>query len=209
MMISSQCLASAGLMLLSVLLLQGMFLLQVAHAADNGIGITPPRGWRSWNQFQCNIDQKLILAQYAAMAKPRDELTTTTTTTAARLSGLGGNDAAATTTTTTTAPRAAAGTTARSLVDLGYTTAGIDDCWQACNSGPGGKGYHNASGYPIVNTTLFPSLKDMTAAARKLGIVPGFYGNNCHCKETSDGPCGNGRRECFEADVKATIDYGK
>jgi len=37
-----------------------------------------------------------------------------------------------------------------SLLDLGFVHAGIDDGWQACNSGPGGKGFHNASGYPNV-----------------------------------------------------------
>ena len=34
---------------------------------DNGIGVTPPRGWRSWNQFQCAINQTMIEAQYEAM----------------------------------------------------------------------------------------------------------------------------------------------
>ena len=59
--------------------------------------------------------------------------------------------------------------------------AGIDDCWQLCNSGPGGKGniffntyskrdrkflgvtqflvFNDANGYPIVNTKLFPDMK--------------------------------------------------
>ena len=33
-----------------------------------------------------------------------------------------------------------------SLLDLGYQHAAIDDGWQACGSGPGGVGFHNASG---------------------------------------------------------------
>ena len=66
-----------------------------AIALDNGLGVTPPRGWRSWNQFQCNIQQPLIEAQYAALASR------------ARL--VDGRPT--------------------SLLDLGYRTAGIDDCW--------------------------------------------------------------------------------
>ena len=34
---------------------------------SNGLGITPPRGWRSWNQFGTNINQDLIEAQYKAL----------------------------------------------------------------------------------------------------------------------------------------------
>jgi hypothetical protein len=45
-----------------------------------------------------------------------------------------------------------------SLVELGYTTAGIDDCWQKCDSGPNGQGFHNSSGYPIVDTAVFPDM---------------------------------------------------
>ena len=70
-----------------------------------------------------------------------------------------------------------------SLVDLGFVDAGIDDGWQACYSGPGGVGFHNASGYPIVNTTRFPDLRALTARARALGVRPGWYGNNDGCEE--------------------------
>lgn len=27
---------------------------------DNGLGLTPPMGWNSWNKFACNIDENLI-----------------------------------------------------------------------------------------------------------------------------------------------------
>lgn len=29
-------------------------------ALDNGLGLTPPMGWNSWNKFNCNIDESLI-----------------------------------------------------------------------------------------------------------------------------------------------------
>ena len=27
---------------------------------DNGLGLTPPMGWNSWNHFGCNISEPLI-----------------------------------------------------------------------------------------------------------------------------------------------------
>ena len=34
---------------------------------DNGLGIVPARGWRSWNEFGDDINQATIEAQMAAM----------------------------------------------------------------------------------------------------------------------------------------------
>lgn len=62
-----------------------------------------------------------------------------------------------------------------SLVDLGYSHAGIDDGWQDCGSGPGGKGFHNASGYPMVDAVKFPDMRVLTAAARAQNVTPGWY----------------------------------
>ena len=64
-----------------------------------------------------------------------------------------------------------------SLLDLGYHSVGIDDCWEECNSGPGDNGFHDASGFPNVNKTRFPDMKKLTSRARKLGLIPGWYGN--------------------------------
>lgn len=30
------------------------------HSLDNGLGLTPPMGWNSWNKFACSIDEDLI-----------------------------------------------------------------------------------------------------------------------------------------------------
>jgi hypothetical protein len=70
-----------------------------------------------------------------------------------------------------------------SLRDLGYVNAAIDDGWQLCNSGPGGVGFHNSSGWPNVNTSRFPSMSAMTAQARSLELKAGWYENNCHCAD--------------------------
>lgn len=147
----------------------------VATAIDNGLGVTPPRGWRSWNQFDTGINQDLIEAQYAALVNRS---------------------------------RHVAGV-ATSLLDLGYVTAGIDDGWQKCNSGLDGVGFHDVSGYPIVDTSKFPDMKAMTAKARSLGVAPGWYGNNCACRENRPS-CAfvNDSDACFAGDVAATLDFG-
>lgn len=38
-------------------------------AADNGRAITPPMGWRSWNLYGANVDQKLIMGIMDGMVK--------------------------------------------------------------------------------------------------------------------------------------------
>ena len=35
-------------------------LLCLSLALDNGVGLTPPMGWNSWNHFGCNITESLI-----------------------------------------------------------------------------------------------------------------------------------------------------
>jgi len=37
-----------------------VLLLCPARAIDNGKGITPPMGWRSWNLYGGNVDQELM-----------------------------------------------------------------------------------------------------------------------------------------------------
>ena len=147
----------------------------IAAAIDNGVGLRPPRGWRSWNNFGTAIHQELIEAQYAAMVSRKRKVDGVPT----------------------------------SLLDLGYSSAGIDDGWQKCNSGPGGVGFHDARGYPIVDAAKFPDLKAMTAKARAAGLTAGWYLNNCECKETRpECALANGSDICFAGDVAAALEYG-
>ena len=101
--------------------------------------LAAPSVWRSWNQFQCGVNQSLVEAQYEALAS-RSRFV----------------DGVAT-----------------SLLDLGYHTAGIDDCWQKCDACVGGVGFHDAQGLPIVEVVLFLDMR-MTAKAKRLGLVPGW-----------------------------------
>lgn len=124
-----------------------------ARGRADGLGLTPWRGWRSWNLFGLDVNQTLIEQIQDAMvsrARVVDGVPT-------------------------------------SLADLGYSDVGLDDGWQLDNSGPGGQGYHNASGWPLVNTTRFPSLGGMVSRARALNLTSGWYANNCHDSEGGSG----------------------
>ena len=37
-----------------------VLLLIVCSSLDNGMGLTPPMGWNSWNHFGCKINEQLI-----------------------------------------------------------------------------------------------------------------------------------------------------
>ena len=37
-------------------------------ADDNGLGRTPPMGWRSWNFYQCNINQHIMESSFRLLA---------------------------------------------------------------------------------------------------------------------------------------------
>jgi alpha-galactosidase len=83
-----------------------------------------------------------------------------------------------------------------SLADLGYSTVGIDDCWQDCTSPLSLNGsYHSASGEPLVDVTRFPDgLRGLSDYAAARGIGLGWYGNNC---PETHGP-GRGPKYCSE-----------
>eukprot|EP00038_Savillea_parva_P009018 m.180708 g.180708 ORF g.180708 m.180708 type:complete len:593 (-) comp15074_c0_seq1:172-1950(-) len=138
-------------------------------AIDNGLGLLPPMGWRSWNAYADDVNQTIMLTVANAMVA------------------------------TTYGP---------SLKASGYTHVGLDDAWQAFGMGVGGS-FHNASGYPLVNLTRFPSMRDMTDKIHALGLSPGWYANNCgnaeHSKPASWGP---DQIFHYEGDVQATIDFG-
>lgn len=58
-------------------------------------------------------------------------------------------------------------------------TVGVDDGWQQCGAGSElPSSFHDASGKPIVNTTKFPNLKQMSADAAEKGFLLGWYENN-------------------------------
>jgi len=47
-------------------------ILGVVAGIDNGLGITPPMGWRSWNLYAGDVTQELIESQMRALVKKRE-----------------------------------------------------------------------------------------------------------------------------------------
>src|SRR5258707_11894104 len=37
-----------------------LFCIPSAHALENGLALTPPMGWNSWNRFACNVSEDLV-----------------------------------------------------------------------------------------------------------------------------------------------------
>ena len=110
-------------------------------AIDNGLGTRPPMGWRSWNAYKAEINQDKMVAAAHFLSNTGRALS------GRSISSNGQRP------------------NAPSLKSLGYDSAGLDDGWQACGAGVGGS-FHNSSGWPLVNTTRFPSMSGMTAQVR-------------------------------------------
>ena len=37
-----------------------LIFVQIALSLDNGVGLTPPMGWNSWNRYNCNINESIV-----------------------------------------------------------------------------------------------------------------------------------------------------
>jgi len=51
---------AAFALLLNLLAAQGAFAQQAPARTSNGLALTPPMGWNSWNKFACNIDEATV-----------------------------------------------------------------------------------------------------------------------------------------------------
>ena len=47
-------------------------LLRATAALDNGVGLTPPMGWRSWNAFGIQVDQQTMVETMDAAVRPHN-----------------------------------------------------------------------------------------------------------------------------------------
>ena len=151
-------------------------LLTSAVGIDNGIGMVPPQGWRSWNSFPCEqssatqlrggdiIDDAAMRAQMAAVKDRSRKLFNGSTI---------------------------------SLADIGFNYISMDDGWQQCNCSthqdidpilaacPAGAAMSfrdPQSGAPLVNKHRFPDMKAMVDFGHSLGLKVGTYLNNCICE---------------------------
>ena len=169
-------------------------------AIDNGLGITPPRGWRSWNSYPCEDSTNTtmsggdIISDSAMRGAMHAVLDTT---------------------------RSVNGTPT-ALSSLGFNYVSMDDGWQQCNCSThqdmdptlptcsigdcrGGRcSWHAKSdGSPQVNPHRFPNgMKALVDYGHSLGLKVGTYLNNCICMEA-------GRSAThYQQDVQWMMDTG-
>jgi len=90
-----------------------------------------------------------------------------------------------------------------SLAASGYRDFGLDDGWAACGAGVNGS-YHDATGYPIVNASRFPSMLAFTTYARERNLTASWYMNCCGCKQGEH----QLSQPHYEQDAAATVSLG-
>jgi alpha-galactosidase len=126
-----------------------------ALAANDGLALKPPMGWRSWNQWQGAINQDLIQAHMAALV----DRSRTVNGKPASLADVGYTDAG---------------------IDDAWQACGAYGPAPNTLSY-----HDPVTGAPQVNTTRFPSLRALTDYAHARNLTAGFYSNNCMCHETN------------------------
>ena len=128
----------------------------IVGAHDNGLGMTPPLGWRSWNLYEGNVNQSQITRIMDGMVRRKhnrkDHLGNIIS-----LADLGYRDVG---------------------LDDTWQKCNSPDAAE-------GMHYHDQYGNPIVNLDRFPSLWEMTRHARALNLTAGWYANNCACRYVS------------------------
>lgn len=128
-------------------------ILVLVRANDNGLGLTPPLGWRSWNLYEGNVHQTdLIQIMDGLVKRTRKDHATGK---AISLCDLGYCDVG---------------------LDDTWQRCGSDRAAE-------GMHYHDVGGNPIVNLDRFPSMINMTRHATQLGLTTGWYANNCACSD--------------------------
>jgi alpha-galactosidase len=72
-----------------------------------------------------------------------------------------------------------------SLFDMGYSTCGIDEGWEACGAGVNHT-QHDAQGNPMVDTKKFPDMGKLVEYGHSKDVKMGWYFNGCACGERQE-----------------------
>ena len=71
-----------------------------------------------------------------------------------------------------------------SLLDLGYSSVGVDEGWEGCGQGVNGT-QHDSTGLPTIDAN-FPDTAAMVREIHALGLSAGWYLNGCKCGERTE-----------------------
>lgn len=164
------------LVLLSLLLTPG-------ESGNNGLALTPPLTWRSWNSFGFHISAETMLTAARGLvdtSRPINKLPI-----GSSLLSLGFNSVG---------------------MDEGWAVCEPKPGFQPLNS-MFHKTNPDGSVTPQINTTLFPDLKGLVETIHSMGLKAGWYLNPCfsYCWALGD-VCNT--QECFEGDVRVALTSG-
>ena len=165
-------------------------------AIDNGLGRTPPMGWRSWNCYHQAISQvKMTIAANAMVNKSRG-----VSLLDAGYVNCGLDDFY---------QKCKAGPQGSFHNASGYPIIDLVKF-------PGSSPLKRTASF-ICSPNPSPSdMKAMTDHAHSIGLKMGWYGNNCGCSETKNVPSWGANQtkgktdglHHYEGDIQATIDFG-
>ena len=150
---------------------------QPSDAIDNGIGLTPPMGWRHWKAFYADISQDIMENMMDEMAKERlvDGVPTSLKDLGYLYVGLDDHWQNCT-------MHCANGTVIPSWETSGsWPGFGYKSCANTTGSYVDPPWYDN-DGNPRVDTHRFPDLKGMVAKAHGMGLRAGWYFGNFQCR---------------------------
>lgn len=174
--------AAAALSPRAALALFASVIIATASAGNNGLALTPPLGWRSWNAWGWHIDDATMRTAAAGLvdtSRPIRGLPA-----GSSLLTLGYNSVG---------------------LDEGWAVCEPKPGFQ-----PGGFLFHrtNADGSlsPVVNASLFPDMRGLVRDIHAMGLKAGWYLNPCfsYCWRSGDtvGDAGDA------GDVAALTEYG-
>jgi hypothetical protein len=90
-----------------------------------------------------------------------------------------------------------------SLADMGYRDVGLDAGYEMVGQGYMGS-CHTESGHMLINTTRFPSFKQMTGTAHALNLTASWYLNSDPCKGLNETAVG----QTYRPDSEDAVRYG-
>ena len=125
------------------------------EANENGLGIKPPLGWRSWNLYGGSITQTKMISIMDGIVNNKYK------TYRYNIDDEEDNDWDENKDEEKDDDNKYYDML--SLYDLGYIDIGLDDVWQDCHStlAADGMHYHDSNGNPLVNLEKFPSLREI------------------------------------------------
>eukprot|EP00729_Bicosta_minor_P009586 gene9586-3145_t len=170
------------------MLLLPAVLLGATYGIDNGVGLTPPMGWRHWKAFAAHISQEIMENMMDEMVKqyPDGEGGTVSLKDIGYLyAGLDDHWQNCTRTCANGTVPVKSPPTAHQIPSW-YMNNDYDyqGCENEFHNGTNNTGSHvppwydEVTGMPIIDTHRFPDMKGMVAKAHGMGLRAGWYFGN-------------------------------